>query len=231
MYIPKLLQKASFILLSLLNLIAAANPVARLEVIKQETDQLVLDIKYPQGFTNPFINTTIKNFIIEQQQAAEKMAKEDKLSSDVSGKNGLYINYEIMFVHPKVLSVLFSVSTNTHGAAHPNNNVVSFNFIQDTLMSLPQVLKDTGALAKIASYCQQELLKNKQFDAHWVVEGTKPTLDNYKNWYITDKGIVMVFDSYQVAAYVYGPQKVLLPQAFMRPLMRTEAIKAVWGYS
>ena len=43
-----------------------------------------------------------------------------------------------------------------------------------------------------------------------MIEGTSEKIENYSNFAITNNGILVFFDYYQVAPYYYGVQKVLI---------------------
>jgi len=42
----------------------------------------------------------------------------------------------------------------------------------------------------------------------WVREGAGPNAGNYRNFYLTDKGLVIYFGQYQVAPYAAGTVEV-----------------------
>lgn len=200
--------------------------------IKNENAKQVIDIQYPQGFANPQINATIEHRIQAIRQSFEKPDQDaQNLPADVPGKDGLTITYKVAFENKQAVSVLFSISAYRRGAAHPNNTVQTLNFINGKPVSLADLFKEnTSALQKMADY-SHEAIKKKAIneDEQWLKEGTKAVADNYKNWYFNSKGISIVFDPYQVAAYVYGPQTVTIPQVVVQDAMRSDVTKAVWG--
>jgi hypothetical protein len=197
-------------------------------IVKQETDTFDLSLKYPQGFVDKNIDERIKEFIEEMQKA--DLNPDAKSGPNVPGKNSLYIDYKIKYQTNDALSLLFMISINQRGAAHPNNMVKSLNFLNAKEISLNELFRpESNYLGTIAKLSKQELLKKKISDENWIDEGTKPTEENYRHWYFTANGLRIVFDTYQVAAYVYGPQEISLTKSELKSMLRPEIIKAIWG--
>ena len=90
-------------------------------------------------------------------------------------------------------------------------------------------MPNTNYLTILASYCKKAITGKKISDSKWIDEGTKATVENYSVWYFTNKGLGVLFNTYQVAAYVYGDQTVELPLSVVSSLMKPELVKAVWS--
>ena len=50
-----------------------------------------------------------------------------------------------------------------------------------------------------------------KYDKQKLIEGTSPTIDNYKNFALTNKGLNIYFEYYQIAPYYYGYSEVTIP--------------------
>lgn len=200
-------------------------------VINTDTAVESVNIKYPQGFADKQIDKAVAALIEKDKAAfAKPNPAQDNLPPGAPGKHGLYIDYKIMFQNKRALSLLFSQSVNERGAAHPNNTVQTLNFIDAKEVHLNDLFKEnSNYLAKISQYALTALQKKSISDEQWLKNGTKATMDNYKNWYFTSKGLVIVFDTYQVAAYVYGPQKVIIPQSVIKEALHDDVVQALWG--
>ncbi|STX29551.1 endo-1,4-beta-xylanase [Legionella beliardensis] len=197
--------------------------------IKKETKNFILDVKYPQGFNKGQIDQAVKAFITKVKNAQD-MSDSDPLTANLPGKNSLYIDYKIAFQNDHAVSLLFNISTYSRGAAHPNNTVKTMNFIDGKQIGLSNLFKpNTNYLTEIANYCRTKLLKMENADEKWVNEGTQAINKNYKNWNFNDQGLAIIFDTYQVAAYVYGPQTIIIPQSSLATSLRLDIQKAVWG--
>jgi len=226
------MNKSTFLAASMFLFLAAVATGSHADtvVIKKESADFALDIKYPQGFSDKQIDTTVKALIDETLKTSENDNVIDDSPSDAPGKNGLYINFKQMYQNKQALSLLFDISTFAKGAAHPNNSVHSLNFVKGNQVTLEQLFKpQTPYLSKIADFSRTELLKNNDFDKKWLNDGTEATAENYKNWYFTKDGLAIVFDTYQVAAYVYGPQTITIPHKLLKDMLQPDIESAVWG--
>ncbi|KTD28126.1 DUF3298 and DUF4163 domain-containing protein [Legionella israelensis] len=223
-----LLRTCGFVLLCTVSLLANA---VQTKAIQKETKQYILDIKYPQGFSSKEVDSTIKQKIeLIQNEFIRGLSDEADLPQDVPGKNGLTITYAIPYRQDSVLSVRLMISTYHHGAAHPNNQTEVLNFIRNKLVTLDTLFKkDSDYLKIFADYSRKKLLTKEDFDKQWVLTGTEPKADNYKKWYFQKEGFVVIFDTYQVAAYVYGPQTVTIPLSVYRTMLKPDILNSVWG--
>ena len=206
---------------------AAPAPV----VIQQETPTYVVDIKYPQGFAQDKVNSVIKDYITQTQKSfLNELSEDEDTPADAPGKTGLNVTYSLLYNAKTALSVRFDVSIFHKGAAHPINTVVIHNFLKREPVKLTDLfIPGADYLKLIARYCKKTITAKKISDPKWIQEGTKPTLENYSVWYFTNKGVGILFNTYQVAAYVYGPQTVNVPFTYIASLVNPELAKAVWS--
>ena len=67
----------------------------------------------------------------------------------------------------------------------------------------------------MCTYSRSQFLSRDDFKdkeiIQMMIEGTSEKIENYSNFAITNNGILVFFDYYQVAPYYYGVQKVLIP--------------------
>lgn len=224
-----ILKMCFFVGLALNSLfVQAITPIS----INKETPQYIINIKYPQGFKTSAINHAINDFIVKaQKNFMNELAEDTDTPTDAPGKTGLNITYSIPYQTQSVVSVRFNVSIYHRGAAHPANTIVVENFINGREVTLADLfVSDADYLQTIAHYSKDAITAKKISDEKWIDEGTKPTIKNYAIWYFTSKGITLIFDTYQVAAYVYGPQTVAIPVSLISTLIKPEIVKAVWSH-
>lgn len=225
----KLMLKTSFSLGLLFTafLVQAETPV----VIKKETPAYILDIKYPQGFKADSVNAAIKEFIENTQKSfMNELSEDEDTPADAPGKTGLNITYSIPYKSDTALSIQLNVSIYHKGAAHPANTVVVKNFVKGQEVKLADLfVSGANYLKPISAFAQKTITAKNISDEKWINEGTKPTTENYSVWYFTKKGIAILFNSYQVAAYVYGEQRVAIPLSLISSMLKPEIAKAVWG--
>jgi len=218
----------SLVLLLNVTLAQAIAPV----VIKKETANYILDIKYPQGFQSVEVNSAIKDFIEKTQKGfMNDLSQDADTPADAPGKTGLNIVYSIPYKSKNALSVRFDVSIYHRGAAHPANTVVVENFIAGHPVQLADLFVDGADYLKpIAAFSKQAITAKNISDEKWITEGTQPTAKNYQVWAFNKKGIFILFNSYQVAAYVYGPQTVVIPLATLSSLIKPKLSETVWSH-
>lgn len=206
----------------------AVTPVS----IKKETSMYVLDVKYPQGFKEEKVNTAVKDFVeFTKKSFFGELSEGELVSLDDTGKSGLNITYSLPYQEHGALSVRFNVSIYHRGAAHPLNTVSVLNFINGKQVVLADLfVPGVDYLKPISDLCSKEITEKKISDAKWIKAGTKPVAENYQAWSFTPQGLAIIFDSYQVAAYVYGEQTVDIPLSALSTLIKPELLKTVWKH-
>ncbi|KTD08953.1 endo-1,4-beta-xylanase [Legionella gratiana] len=217
----------SFCLIACSFVVYAIYPVS----VQKETAAYILDIKYPEGFKDPRIDATLQGFIENAKQRFFKgLGADADVPADAPGKSGLNITYSLPYKTKNALSVQFMISINHKGAAHPANTVSVLNFISGSQVQLSDLFRpEVDYLKPIADFCSKKITAKNISDKKWVDEGTKATDKNYKIWSFSSKGIDIIFDTYQVAAYVYGPQTVSVPLSQIASLLKPEVAHSVWG--
>lgn len=202
-----------------------------LAVIKKETTKYLIDIQYPQGFQSSEINSVLKKFIDSYQANFLNELSEDKDTPlDAPGKTSLNIRYSLPYESKAALSVRFDASIFHRGAAHPYNTITVVNFVNGHQVTLSDLFNASAEYLKpISDVCYKQITAKNNSDETWIKEGTKPTKENYKSWYFTKKGLNIVFNSTQVAAYAEGEQIVEIPLAVISSLLKPTIINAVWG--
>ena len=150
------------------------------------------------------------------------------------GEMGNYIDvaYGVEYADDDLISVNFVEYTFT-GGAHPNsgNFTLTYDLKGGRELKLADLFKPGSKyLAKIADYALKDLKdrKDPETDENMGIaqdifeDGAKPTAQNYANWNITKKGLLITFPPYQVAAYAYGPQTVIVPYSHLKDIARTD---------
>jgi hypothetical protein len=140
---------------------------------------------------------------------------------DVSASSYLDITYTLTAQHDDIWSLKFYYSFYTNGAAHPGDFSHTINYDLGTGRELALgdlFLSGSNYLETISNYCISELGKQPFFDGPFT-NGADPTLENYRNWNITPDGLMITFDTYQVAPGAAGPQIIVVPYAQVRDMV------------
>lgn len=199
--------------------------------IKIDNAKYYLNIKYPQGYQSAQVNEAIKHLIEKNKHNFFKSLSEDEnTANNGPGKSGLDIKYSEIYKKHQAISIRFDISMYHQGAAHPLNEVKVLNFINGHQVRLKDLFKPGHVfLNPIATFCKKEITAKKISDAQWINEGSAPTDKNYMTWFFFDNGISIVFNSYQVAAYVYGDIVIPVPKSVFASMMKPAISHLVWG--
>jgi hypothetical protein len=142
----------------------------------------------------------------------------------------LEIGYDIRLATDDFVSVEFSESAFSQGAAHPNNFTIALNFDvkKGKKLALADLFKPkSNYLNLLSTYCvadlkKQSKSKNDILSDDTIKSGASPKNDNYKVWAITKKGLLITFDPYQVGPYAAGVQYVLVPWTAMTDVINPD---------
>jgi len=158
-------------------------------------------------------------------------AEPTNVLADEARESSFDIGYQIRFATDDLISVEFSEGTYEAGAAHPNSSttVLNYDVRNGKKLALADLFNPKATYLKaISDYCIKELKDRSKKDKDSMVDdgmmksGASPRADNYKAWTITRKGLWIVFDPYQVAAYAAGPQYVLVPYTALKDLIKPD---------
>ncbi len=161
------------------------------------------------------------------KQVADNQPYEKNLPKGTDWKNEMTIDFDSSTVNTTdnpLISVRFSIEGYTAGMAHPyhRHRVLNFNLGNGQTVELADLFQPSANYLQIlADYSRKILVKRlKELnDPQKIEQGIAPMADNYKNWNLNPDGLLITFDEIQVAPYVYGAQKVLVPYAILIPIM------------
>lgn len=142
-------------------------------------------------------------------------AEDLKFARERGMTNTVEVSYNVAFADDEVISIWFGNYFYT-GGAHPNGYTFTLNFDLKTgrELKLGDIFKPGADYLQVLSdHCVKALQDdlNEGREDEWIQTGAGAKDENYDSWNLTRKGIMVNFDAYQVAAYVAGPQEVLVP--------------------
>jgi hypothetical protein len=204
-----------------------------------------IDAAYPQltGSVDPNFekfNQTVRSLITrkvgdfkkEMAPSQDEPADSENPALDESMGSDIAIGYEVALAKDDLISIEFTVSSYSAGAAHPNSytDVVNYDLKNGKLLKLADLFQPGAKyLQHLSTQSIQALQKQAKeqgadamLDDEWVKKGAAPELTNYDNWTITKKGLAITFDPYQVGPYAAGPQHVLLPYAALKEIIKPD---------
>lgn len=146
----------------------------------------------------------------------------------VSSGSFLETTYTLVSQIGELWSLKFDFHFYSAGAAHPGSYSITLNYDLDQGRELKLsdlFVANSNYLEVISNHCIAELSKQPFFDAAFTT-GADPTPENYRNWNITPDGVLITFDTYQVAPGAAGPQQVLVPYAELQGLIDPQGVLA-----
>lgn len=200
--------------------------------------RIVVKATYPR-LTSERINIRVETFndlvngLIKAELASFKKAVQENqpLQSHLPKKkirNDLTIDFVTAVVNTQdkpLVSIRFNIQGYITGMPHPYHyhRVLNFDLDNGEQIELDDLFKeDSNYLEFIAEY-SRDALERKLKDRMMVSRGTYPTPENYRNWNINPNGLLITFDEYQVAPYVFGTQTVLIPYSQLIDLIETDS--------
>lgn len=180
-------------------------------------------IKSPTTQAERQFNDTSKQWVLDHISQFKKSISDwdtSKLPAEMK-KNGstLTMDYDLATLDPKdLVSVRFTADTYLVGAAHPSFNYSSLNYdlVNNKVLALSDLFKsDSNYLEFIAKIATNRITKKLNNTANGKAEifkeGLAPNPKNYSVWNLAPHGLKFTFNEYQVAAYVFGPQEIIIP--------------------
>jgi hypothetical protein len=192
----------------------------------QKTSYAEITASYPKtesetinGYFNTFVGDHIKQFIEDTSWAGElQNAESGALMLDIS-----YKSVQATTAH----TYIFTVNSYT-GGAHGMQFRKTFSFnAEGRLLTIGSLftsgISDLPAFAKIV---QKELLKRDGAQADWIADGADGKEDNYQSFIITDSGVTVLFDPYQIAPWSDGAIDIAIPTASFKSIANKELFVA-----
>jgi hypothetical protein len=205
--------------------------------------RLDLTAEYPEltgganvaGF-NQLVKSGVSDAFAGFKKQMAELTAEDIKSLPGGINNYIDISYNVEYADDDLISVSFLESTFA-GGAHPNYDfyTITYDLKQGRELKLSDLFKPGAKyLEAISAYATRDLRSRKGPESNEnlglaqdiFAEGAEPKAENYKSWNITKKGLMFTFDPYQVAAYAYGSQTVIIPYARLKEIARPDGALA-----
>ena len=189
-----------------------------IEEIKEEKEKYSIEVYYPRtNYEN--LNNAITDNV---KGTIDLFKKEVESLSDISlsAKLTLNINYTI-YEYLDYISVAID-NVWYLGGAHPNEriNTIVYNKKEEKLFTIDDLIsKNKTFLKDISVYSYNSLKDNEKIKKYSTDEmlrnGTEPLKDNFKNFVLTDTGLLIIFNKYDIAPYVAGNFEIRVPYTDM----------------
>ena len=163
-----------------------------------------------------YVATTTANF-------KDYLKDADKWYS--GAKYDLAMDYSVPLNDDHFVSLFFDGYEFTGGAhgAHIYETMV-FDVASGKRLALSDIFSTSTYLQVLAREYRAKLGATSSVtdmsDTDWLKQGTEPTADNYKYWYLAHDGLHVIFPPYQVAAYAAGEFDIVVPYADLQDILQ-----------
>lgn len=172
--------------------------------VEEKTEHYTITAVYPKTSSDA-ISMYFKSFVDEQvSQFKEDTSWVNDTESASDGDLSLDISYKAVNVST-AQNYVFLVNSYT-GGAHGLQFRKTFSFNKEgQLLTLANMFSNgIEGLTDFSKLVQKELLKREGADKDWIADGTAPREENYRAFVVTDTGLTVLLDPYQVAPYSDG---------------------------
>jgi hypothetical protein len=212
-----------FVLLCATPALAAGKlPVRKMEMSDQKKT-FEYGLAYPQTG-----NKAVDAQIADWTKAMVKDFRDDADGDDAGTADHPYsmdITYEVVRNDDAMFVVVFQEEIDT-GGAHPNHDIITFNFQMPDgwRVYLPEIFTADG-LKKISALATADLKKqlagpDGMSEGDWIGNGAAPHWDNFKDFALLPDTLDIQYPPYQVAAYAAGPQETEIPLVPLKKFFR-----------
>ena len=166
------------------------------------------------------LNALLKKTVDDELEGFKKDMKTWEIPPEMADQASFkWIRYDAALVTPELASIRFHVDYYNAGAAHPNHYfiVVNYDLKNDRPVEFKDLFKDRSKALMVLSQASKTALDKPDFPL--FEEGLQQKEENFKNWNLTEDGLRLSYDPYQVAPYAAGPQEVLVPFSEIKGLV------------
>ena len=149
------------------------------------------------------INNIVDTYVKEFKDAINEYEIQENLYYT------LYINYD-EYTYKNYISFVFNIEMFT-GGAHPNHFITTINYdtLNNKFINIDSLINlNKNILNDLSKESRNILSSDKKFQINYnkdmMYEGTLPNKENFKNFVLTENGLKILFNYYQIAPYYYG---------------------------
>jgi hypothetical protein len=146
--------------------------------------------------------------------------------------DSLNVGYSMRLATDDVQSAVFTISRYEHGMAHPSYEfrVVNYDAKAGRQLALADLFRpgsnylqkiSAGAVARLRMINQEYGEEQPTFlgDPEYV-ENASAKAKNYRNWTLTERGLAVTFEPYQVGSFASGSPSVLIPYSELKDVLK-----------
>jgi hypothetical protein len=179
--------------------------------------------------------TSFNTLINQVIQAEIAQFKKDVLAfastPPIAQGSSFDLKYSVIGQHADIWSIKFDIYVYSDGAAHPNgySRTLNYDLSNGREITLDELfLSGSNYLQTLSDLCKTQLAA-RDIGFEVFSAGADPLAENFQRWNISDEGLVITFDAYQVAAYAAGPQLVTIPFSELQSITNPQGALAVFS--
>jgi hypothetical protein len=195
-------------------------------------------LQYPElaKTANDVIRTYTKDIIDDFVRGIDDLLSVSTSQDDVNANiSRLDLGFQSLLLSPSIISLRFDSSILYQGSPHQQSRSRAFNYDLERRMILsPEDLfsSTTAALSFLSEYSRSILPqrigeKHEEEDLALLYQGTEPTAENFREIALTKDGLLIIFNTYQVASYGRGVVTAPISLDDVREHLRPEIITAI----
>ncbi len=159
------------------------------------------------------VNRMVDDFLVNARDVSNAPNIPPEFTSDLT------VRYDAELLTPSLIAIRFDRSEYIRGAAHPDTQVriVQYDTREHALLSTADLFASgSDHLGFLSDYCREKLrtiltVTDLGEEGDFIVPGTEPTVENFRNVLVTREGMTVFFNPAQVAPYARGLVSVDIP--------------------
>jgi len=167
------------------------------------------------------INTLLNQIVHDEINRFKTDVLASASNPPIAAGSSFDMQYTVLGQRGDIWSFKFDISYYADGAAHPGHSSRTLNFDLQNIrvLTLNELfLAGSSYLQTVSDYCKTQLsARDISFDM--FSGGADALAGNYQGWNLTNDGLMITFDEYQVAPYAAGPQIVTVPYSELQNVM------------
>ncbi|MBK8417989.1 RsiV family protein [Candidatus Villigracilis saccharophilus] len=187
-----------------------------------------------QGSSDPRVtnfNTLIEQIIQDEIDQFKNDVLAFASNPPIGAGSSFDLQYSIIGQRADIWSIKLEIYVFSDGAAHPNgySRTLNYDLSSGREITLDELfLSGSNYLQALSDLCKAQL-STRDIGFEMFSAGADPLAENYQRWNISDQGLVITFDAYQVAAYAAGPQLVVIPFSELQSIINPQGALAVFS--
>ncbi|MBK8419190.1 RsiV family protein [Candidatus Villigracilis saccharophilus] len=176
-------------------------------------------------------NTLIKQIIQDEIAQFKTDVLAFASNPPIAAGSSFDLQYAVIGQRADIWSIKLEIYVYSDGAAHPNgySRTLNYDLSNGREITLDELfLSGSNYLQMLSDLCKTQL-STRDIGFEMFSAGADPLAENYQRWNISDQGLTITFDAYQVAAYAAGPQLVTIPFSELQSMINPQGALAVFS--